>query len=55
MQIAGTPGRHEPNIGEVNYSYLFELMDELGYEGWVGCEYRPKLDINSGLSWMKEL
>ncbi|MDG1274574.1 MAG: hydroxypyruvate isomerase family protein [Alphaproteobacteria bacterium] len=55
MQIAGTPGRHEPNIGEVNYPYLFELMDELGYEGWVGCEYRPKVDTNSGLSWMKEL
>ena len=55
MQIAGTPGRHEPNIGEVNYPYLFELMDELGYDGWVGCEYRPKGNTNSGLSWMKQL
>jgi hydroxypyruvate isomerase len=55
MQIAGTPGRHEPNIGEVNYPYLFELMDELGYDGWVGCEYRPKGDTVSGLSWMREL
>ena len=55
MQIAGTPGRHEPNIGEVNYPYLFGLMDELGYDGWVGCEYRPKGDTNSGLGWMKQL
>ena len=51
MQIAGTPGRHEPNVGEVNYPFLFDLMDELGYSGWVGCEYRPAGDTLAGLGW----
>ena len=41
VQIAGVPERHEPDVGEVNYPYLFELMDRLGYTGWVGCEYFP--------------
>ncbi len=42
VQIAGNPGRHEPDIGEINYPYLFDLFDELGYSGWIGCEYRPQ-------------
>ena len=54
MQIAGTPGRHEPSVGEVNYPYLFQLMDKLGYTGWVGCEYRPKGSTEEGLSWLHE-
>ncbi|MEE9589953.1 MAG: TIM barrel protein [Hyphomicrobiaceae bacterium] len=41
MQIAGVPGRTPPDEGEMNYPYLFQLIDRLGYEGWVGCEYRP--------------
>lgn len=41
IQIAGSPGRHEPDIGEINHPYLFNMLDELGYEGWIGCEYRP--------------
>lgn len=55
MQIAGVPGRHEPDIGEINYAYLFRLMDELGYEGWVGCEYRPAKGTVEGLGWMQAL
>ncbi len=55
MQIAGTPGRHEPNIGEINYKYLFQLMDQLGYDGWVGCEYRPKGETVAGLGWMQDM
>ncbi len=51
VQIAGVPGRHEPTIGEINYPYLFDLLDELGYPGWVGCEYRPEGDTWAGLSW----
>jgi len=43
--------RHEPTIGEINYPYLFDLLDELGYRGWVGCEYRPEGDTWAGLSW----
>ena len=41
IQIAGNPGRHEPDVGEINYPYLFDLIDNLGYRGWVGCEYKP--------------
>ena len=51
VQIAGVPGRHEPTVGEINYPYLFDLLDELGYPGWVGCEYRPKVETWLGLSW----
>ncbi|HEV2173064.1 MAG TPA: 2-oxo-tetronate isomerase, partial [Nitrospira sp.] len=53
VQIAGTPGRNEPDIGEINYPYLFELLDELGYAGLIGCEYRPAGDTVAGLSWAK--
>ena len=51
FQIAGNPGRHEPSIGEINYPYLFDLIDDLGYTGWVGCEYRPRADTVAGLGW----
>jgi hydroxypyruvate isomerase len=53
MQVAGVPERHEPSIGEVNYPYLFELIDRLGYQGWIGCEYRPKAGTSAGLGWVK--
>jgi len=51
IQIAGVPDRHEPNLGELNYPYLFDRIDALGYAGWVGCEYRPKADTRAGLGW----
>ena len=54
MQIAGVPERHEPDIGEVNYPYLYGVMDELKYGGWVGCEYVPKGETVAGLGWFKE-
>jgi hydroxypyruvate isomerase len=53
MQIAGVPDRHEPDEGELNYPYLFELLDRLGYSGWVGCEYRPRGDTSAGLGWAR--
>ena len=53
IQIAGVPARQEPDIGEINYPYLFGLMDELGYDGWVGCEYRPRGKTSDGLGWAK--
>lgn len=53
VQIAGVPERHEPDTGEVNYPYLFALLDELGYGGWIGCEYRPRGQTSAGLSWLK--
>jgi len=55
IQIAGVPGRHEPDVGEINYAHLFALLDELGYRGWVGCEYRPLSGTVVGLRWMKAL
>lgn len=51
VQIAGVPERHEPDGGEVNYPYLFELLDGLGYRGWIGCEYRPRGATRDGLGW----
>jgi hydroxypyruvate isomerase len=54
IQIAGVPERHEPDTGEVNYEYLFALIDELGYEGWIGCEYIPAAGTSDGLGWFKK-
>ncbi|MDT8421366.1 MAG: hydroxypyruvate isomerase family protein [Desulfuromonadales bacterium] len=51
IQIAGVPDRHEPDTGEVNYPWLFEHLDSLGYDGWIGCEYRPRGETRSGLAW----
>lgn len=58
IQIAGVPERHEPDVGEVHYPYLFAVLDELGYEGWVGCEYRPRTGLqpggtSAGLAWLR--
>jgi 2-dehydrotetronate isomerase len=58
FQIAGVPERHEPDIGEMNYPYLFDVIDSLGYDGWIGCEYKPKLGgqpngTSNGLAWLK--
>jgi 2-dehydrotetronate isomerase len=58
IQIAGVPQRHEPDVGEINYSYLFELIDQLGWQGWIGCEYRPAGGAaagatRAGLGWLK--
>jgi 2-dehydrotetronate isomerase len=52
VQIAGVPDRHEPDEGEVNYSYLLRMLDEMGYAGWIGCEYRPRRGTEEGLRWM---
>ena len=54
IQIAGVPGRHEPDVGEINYPYLFELIDQLGYDGWVGCEYKPRGGTVEGLEWLRQ-
>ena len=51
MQIADVPARNEPGTGEIGWTYVFRRMDELGYEGWVGCEYRPAGDTVAGLGW----
>jgi hydroxypyruvate isomerase len=53
IQIAGVPERHEPDSGELNYPYLYALLDELGYDGYVGCEYRPRAGTSAGLGWFQ--
>lgn len=52
IQIADNPGRHEPGTGEINYPFLFDLLDQLGYDGWVGCEYKPLTTTEAGLGWL---
>ena len=55
MQVAGVPGRHEPDAdipgGDIDYPALFDVIDELGYGGWIGCEYRPRTTTLEGLGW----
>lgn len=51
MQVADTPGRHEPGTGEVNWPFVFERIDALGFRGWIGCEYRPRGVTEDGLGW----
>ena len=53
MQCAAVPSRHEPDEGEVNYPYLFEAVDRLGYRGWIGAEYRPRTRTEEGLGWAR--
>ncbi|RXJ72397.1 hydroxypyruvate isomerase [Veronia nyctiphanis] len=53
IQLADNPGRHEPGTGELNYHFLFKHIDEIGYDGWVSCEYKPKTTTEEGLTWLK--
>ena len=55
IQVASVPERNEPDDGEVNYRYLFRLIDDLGYAGWIGCEYRPRAGSAQGLGWLRAL
>ena len=51
VQLADNPGRFEPGTGEINYHYLFKFLEEIGYDGWIGCEYKPKAGTVDGLGW----
>jgi hydroxypyruvate isomerase len=53
MQLADNPGRNEPGTGEINYPFLFEYIDRIGYQGWIGCEYKPKTNTEQGLGWLR--
>ena len=57
LQVAGVPQRHEPDLGELNYPFLFDEIDALGFTGWVGCEYRPQDTrpggTSAGLGWLR--
>ena len=54
IQIADNPGRHEPGTGEVNYDFFLGFLDQVGYPGWVGAEYRPLHNTAEGLTWAKK-
>lgn len=53
IQIADNPGRNEPGTGEINYTFLFKHIDQIGYDGWIGCEYKPAAATAAGLGWAK--
>lgn len=53
IQVADNPGRHEPGTGEIAYPFVFRRIDELGYKGWIGCEYKPLAATTAGLSWLR--
>lgn len=55
IQIADNPGRFEPGTGEINYAFLFKHLDQIGYQGSIGCEYKPKTTTEAGLGWIKVL
>ena len=55
IQVASVPDRHEPSSGEVDYPHLFGVLEELGYDGWIGCEYRPAGKTADGLGWFHAL
>jgi hydroxypyruvate isomerase len=53
IQLADNPGRNEPGTGEINYAYIFAMLDRIGYKGWIGCEYKPATTTEAGLGWLK--
>ncbi|WP_133648977.1 hydroxypyruvate isomerase [Paraburkholderia flava] len=55
IQLADNPGRNEPGTGEINYPFLFDLLDSLGYDGYVGCEYKPRTTTSEGLGWLQRV
>jgi hydroxypyruvate isomerase len=55
VQLADNPGRNEPGTGEINYPFLFAHLDRLGYDGWIGCEYKPATTTEAGLGWRQAL
>ncbi|MBU3539230.1 hydroxypyruvate isomerase [Polynucleobacter sp. UK-Gri1-W3] len=55
IQLADNPGRNEPGTGEINYPHLFQFIDQIGYKGWIGCEYKPASNTEAGLGWIKAL
>lgn len=55
VQVADSPNRHQPGTGELNYKFILDELDKLGYKGWVGLEYKPTSDANGSLGWIKDM
>jgi hydroxypyruvate isomerase len=55
IQLADNPGRNEPGSGEINYPFLFAHLDRIGYDGWIGCEYKPATSTEAGLGWRQRM
>lgn len=55
VQLADNPGRNEPGTGEINYPFLLRHLDQIGYQGWVGCEYKPATSTEAGLAWRQQM
>lgn len=53
VQVASVPDRHEPDEGELNFPHLFSMLDDVGYDGWIGCEYNPRGQTEAGLGWFE--
>ncbi|MDR1519397.1 MAG: TIM barrel protein, partial [Planctomycetota bacterium] len=53
IQIADNPGRNQPGTGEINYPFILSELERLGYQGWIGLEYRPKTSADASYGWMK--
>lgn len=53
IQLADNPGRNEPGTGEIHYGHVFAAIDKIGYDGWIGCEYKPATTTEAGLGWLK--
>jgi hydroxypyruvate isomerase len=54
IQLADNPGRNEPGTGEINYDFLLPFLDRIGYQGWIGCEYKPLKNTAAGLHWKEK-
>lgn len=54
IQLADNPGRNEPGTGEINYPFLFSRLDRIGYQGWIGCEYKPATTTEAGMGWLQQ-
>ena len=52
IQVADNPGRNEPGTGEIGWSFVLPAIERLGYDGYIGCEYRPKTTTTAGLGWL---
>jgi hydroxypyruvate isomerase len=54
IQIASPPNRYEPDNGEINYPFIFDIIDKLNYQGYIGCEYKPSSNTQDSLGWAKK-